>query len=147
MSEHVSSTDRAIRLIFEYDGDTVRLISQQPVDMVVLPTPAGDEPHEGHVVETRDASGAPLARVAVRGGFAQSAEVFPEDHAEPITRVGTEPHGAFTVVVPVQAGSAQVALLKSTVAITEMPGDHAISPAPGPSEEIELATFPLQHQR
>jgi hypothetical protein len=29
------SPPRAVRLIFEYEGDAVRLISQQPVDMAV----------------------------------------------------------------------------------------------------------------
>ena len=30
----------AVRLIFEYDGDTVRLVSQEPVDIVAPPAPA-----------------------------------------------------------------------------------------------------------
>jgi hypothetical protein len=128
----------AVRLIFEYDGDDVRLVSQQPVDVAVPGVDLARELFPGHYVETRDANNAPLARVAAREAFSTSAEVFPEQHGDPITRVDVEkPQGAFTVVVP--AGTAaQVALL------------HVQAPAAvqgalaGPPEVVELATFPLE---
>ncbi len=35
MTEQPSTTGQAVRLIFEYEGDTVRLVSQQPVDVTI----------------------------------------------------------------------------------------------------------------
>ena len=56
----------AVRLIFEYDGDDVRLVSQQPVDVAVPGADLARELFPGHYVETRDANNAPLARVPAR---------------------------------------------------------------------------------
>ena len=80
-------THKAVRLIFEYDGDTVRLVSQQNVDMAVTGFEMSGVDHPGYYVDTRDAAGATLARVAARGAFVGSAEVFPEKPGDPITRV------------------------------------------------------------
>ncbi len=81
MTEQPSTSAPAVRLIFEYEGDTVRLVSQDPVDVDIPRFDAPTEHLADHFVETRDAEGALLARVPVRGGFVQSTEVFPEDHA------------------------------------------------------------------
>jgi hypothetical protein len=60
---------KAVRLIFEYEGETVRLISQQSVEMVVsdIDTSIVDRP--AHFIDLRDASNKTLARVAARGAF------------------------------------------------------------------------------
>ena len=103
----------AVRLIFEYDGDDVRLVSQQPVDVAVSGFDLAPAPAAGHFVELRTAANEPLNRVPVRGAFAASAEVFPEQHGDPITRVDVaSPKGAFTVVVPAGPEAVRAALLQ-----------------------------------
>ncbi|MER5278361.1 hypothetical protein ABT025_21785 [Streptomyces sp. NPDC002809] len=133
----------AIRLIFEYEGDSVRLVSQQPVDMAIRGVDTGVESRPGDFVETRDDGGQRLARVPAPGAFRESAEVFPENHAEPITRVDVEARGAFTVVVPAPAEAAEVAVVRVA---PPGPGAPPGGP-PGPPSEaaqgVDVATFRL----
>ena len=103
----------ALRLIFEYDADRVRLVQQMPVDvdLSALPlTTAGD----GDVfVEVRDAGGRTLARVPAPNAMSSSLETFPERHDQPITRSDApRATGAFTVVVPMSAAADHVTLVR-----------------------------------
>ncbi|MFJ2090232.1 hypothetical protein ACIOEW_13295 [Streptomyces sp. NPDC087901] len=135
----------AMRLIFEYEGDSVRLVSQQPVDMTISGVDTGAEARPGDFVETRDDGGQRLARVPARGAFRESAEVFPENHAEPITRVDVEARGAFTVVVPAPAEAAEVAVVRVAPPGVEPPPEGAPAPPPaGPARDVDLATFRLE---
>jgi hypothetical protein len=128
----------ALRLIFEYDGNRVRLVSQHPVDVAVPGFDLGSVPRPGHYVETRNEDNETLSRVRVREAFSTSAEVFPETPGEPITRVDVRrPKGAFTVVVPVGEAVKQVALMR-----VEQPADAAAAAA-GP-KIVEMATFPVK---
>ena len=112
MTDIPASAPGAIRLIFEYDGDDVRLILQQPVDVAVTGFDAHPDIRAGRYAEVRDAQDTPLTRVPVRTGDLQSAEVFPETPGEPITRVQVErPSGAFTVVVPAPEAARSIALI------------------------------------
>jgi hypothetical protein len=137
----------AVRLIFEYDGDDVRLVSQQPVDVAVSGFDLAPAPAPGHYVELRGAANEPLSRVPVRGAFAASAEVFPEQHGEPITRVDVaRPKGAFTVVVPAGPGAVRAALLQVMPPpedATARPAARVTAPGSGEPEVRELATFEL----
>jgi hypothetical protein len=141
-----STGSPAVRLIFEYEGDTVRLVSQVPVD-VDIPRFTPTDQLADHFVETRNDRGALLARVPVRGGFVQSAEVFPEDHNEEITRVDTEVRGAFTVVVPAQDEAVRVAVMRAGRARLDLTRDRDLSPVPGEPEDLELGDFPLERRR
>lgn len=136
-----------MRLIFEYDGDDVRLISQQPVDVAVPGFDLARVPRPGHYVETRSAQNEPLSRVPVREAFSSSAEVFPERPGEPITRIDLpRPRGAFTVIVPAGEAVAQVALLRVQPPPdvgAPPPGARATTPMPGEPEIVEMATFRL----
>ncbi len=138
----------AVRLIFEYEGDEVRLVSQQPVDVAVTGFDLAQVPEPGHYVETRGSQNEPLSRVPVREAFATSQEVFPEQPGEPITRVDLpKPQGAFTVVVPAGPDATQIALLRvlpPTEREAQLPSARATSPVPGEPEVVELGTFPLQ---
>lgn len=140
----------AMRLIFEYEGDQVRLVSQQPVDVAITGFDLARAQHPGYYVDTRDANGRTLARVPVRGAFSGSVEVFPEQPGEPISRidVGT-PRGAFTVVVPVPAGADHVSVLHLAPARPEapQPAGPATSALPGGPEVTEIAKFPLRISR
>jgi hypothetical protein len=134
----------AIRLIFEYEGDSVRLVSQQPVDTVVGDVGTEAEARPGDFVETRDDYGQRLARVPARGAFQKSAEVFPENHTEPITRVDVEARGAFTVIVPAPAEAAQVAVVRVAPPGPETPPAGATGPPAGATQHVDLAIFRLE---
>jgi hypothetical protein len=145
MTERRSSSAPAVRLIFEYEGDKVRLVSQEPVD-VDIPRFTPTEQLAEHYVETRSVEGAMLARVPVLGGFIQSAEVFPEDHTEAITRVDTEPRGAFTVVVPANDEAVRVAVMRAGKVPLGVVPEGGPSPAPGESGDLELGAFELKRR-
>ena len=68
---------RAMRLIFEYEGNQVRLVSQQPVEMAITGSDIAKVEHPGYYVDTRDARDRTLARVPARNAFSASVEVFP----------------------------------------------------------------------
>jgi hypothetical protein len=133
---------KAVRLIFEYEGEAVRLISQQPVEMVVSDTDASVPDHPAHFVDIRDAANKTLARVAARSAFAASAEVFPERPGDPITRVDIPvPKGAFTVVVPVTEDTDHVTVVKAALG-----AEAAASPEGRLRAQLittDIASFPL----
>jgi hypothetical protein len=140
----------SMRLIFEYDGDHVRLVSQQPVDVAITGFDIARTQHPGWYIDTRDATGRALARVPIRDAFSGGTEVFPEQHGEPITRTAVaKPRGAFTVVVPVPEGADHVAVVRVAPAQPEavVPASRATSAVAGSSEVTELARFPLQISR
>lgn len=140
----------AMRLIFEYEGEQVRLISQQPVDVAITGFDVSRTERPGYYVDTRDSNGRTLARVPAREAFSRSTEVFPEQPGQPITRVDVEgARGAFSVVVPVAAGADRVAVVHVAPARPDAPhiGARGTSPSPGAAEVKELANFPLQVSR
>jgi hypothetical protein len=136
---------RSVRLIFEYEGDRVRLVAQQPVETTVTGFDLPQVDHPGYYVESRDANERSLARVAARNAFLQSAEVFPENHAEPITRVDVaQPKGAFTVVVPAPETAHHVTLLQLVPGKPAAPGVEGVAIGAAPKHEvIDLVSFPL----
>lgn len=133
-------THGALRLIFEYDGDTVSLLHQLPVDMAVTGFETPQDTRPGRFAEVRDAHDVSLARVQIHGDTG-TAEVFPETAGEPIMRVALEkPHGAFTVVVPAPAAAARVALLD----VEAQAGSRdPNAPAPPPARETVIGVFPI----
>jgi len=135
----------AVRLIFEYDGDDVRLIHQQPVDVLVPGFDATPDIRSGRFAEVRDADDRALARVAVRHDTS-SREVFPDRPGEPITRVDVEhPTGAFTVVVPASEAARRIALLDVDVPAPPPPsGERGTPPPPPEPRENVLGIFPLE---
>ncbi|WP_077489439.1 hypothetical protein [Sinomonas mesophila] len=144
MPENDSTAPRAVRLIFEYDGDDIRLVHQSPVDVAVTGFDTRRELRAGRFVEVRDSEGNGLVRVPVRIDTA-SAEVFPETPGEPITRVDVErPKGAFTVVVPAPPASRSVAVLDVRAPAPPPPGEAAPPRAAGKGEETVLGVFDLQ---
>jgi hypothetical protein len=133
---------RAVRLIFEYDGDAVVLISQQDVDVVTTRLGALREPPPGNYVEVRGSDGGALSRVAIGEAFSTSVEVFPEHSGETILRLDVEkPRGAFTVVVPAAEEATQVAVL----GVRAAHGAEAKAGAERPAPE-ELGVFSLMRK-
>jgi hypothetical protein len=140
-------TQRAIRLIFEYEGDQVRLVSQQPVEAAVTGFDLAAAPPPGYYVETRDTEGQALARVPARQAFSASAEVFPEQPGEPITRVDVpQPRGAFTVIAPVPEAARQVAVVRLMPPDPTSPTVTAgvTSAERGLPQTVEIASFELE---
>lgn len=136
---------RSIRLIFEYEGDDVRLVMQQPVDLPATAAPPAQQ--TGFFVETRDAAGRTIARLAAHGAFPDSVEVFPERHSDPITRLPVNrPRGAFTIIVPASQDTDHVRIVE----LTAPSGDAAPPATPTfvqprvAMREREIARFPLQ---
>ena len=140
----------SMRLVFEYEGDDVRLVMQQPVDTMVTGFDISRTQREGYYVDTRDASGLTLARVPARGAFQASAEVFPEHPGQPITRVDVaKPRGAFTVIVPVPQNANHVSVVHVTPAQpgATLPNARTTSAPEGAPQEKEIARFPLNVSR
>src|SRR5262245_45160287 len=117
-----SSRTPAMRLIFEYEGDQVRLVAQQPVDVSITGFDLTRTQREGYYIDTSDASGRVLSRVPARGAFQRGVEVFPERVGEPITRIDVDqPRGAFTVIVPVPQSADHVRVMQVMPARPDVP--------------------------
>jgi hypothetical protein len=96
----------------------------------------------GYYVDARDSADRTLARVPARGAFSASVEVFPEDPAQPITRIDVaEPRGAFTVVVPAADSTDHVTVLRLTA--PQAPAEPGAPAAAALPEVVDLVSFPL----
>jgi hypothetical protein len=138
---------RSMRLIFEYDGDKIKLVGQQPVDMAVTGFDITQTQHPGFFVDTRDADGRMLTRVPAREAFSSSMEVFPEKHGDPIERINVKkPKGAFTVIVPAPEAADHFSVVEVTApkAGVATSTSRATSDEEGSAEVKELARFPVQ---
>jgi hypothetical protein len=127
---------RAVRILFEYDGDDVRLVSRQPVEMVPPPSDAldGFEGQKGFWAELRGADGGLLHRQVMHDPIRRDVEVFSDDPAQTISRAPVaHPKGAFALVVPDIEGAEHVALVSS-------PLDERTASSPA----AEIARFPLR---
>jgi hypothetical protein len=136
-------------LIFEYEGDQVRLVSQQSVDVAVTGFDLVREQVPGHYVEVRGGGDETLSRVRVPAAMTASAEVFPEEPGAPIVRVDLpQATGAFTVVVPAPPDADHVSLVRVPAGPAENadlshPVTGAVPQAPDEAAAIEIASFPL----
>jgi hypothetical protein len=135
---------RAARLIFEYDGDLVRLVQQMPVEVASANLHTAGAEEVGTFVDVRDSTNRTLARVPARHALSTSMEVFPERHDEPITRTDVpQKKGAFTVIGPTPDETTHATLV--TVAApktTALAGARAAAP-----DVVDLVSFPLTATR
>lgn len=137
---------RAMRLIFEYEGNQVRLVSQQPVEIAITGSDITSVEHPGYYIDTRDTTGRMLTRVPARNAFSASMEVFSERPGETISRVDmAQPRGAFTVVVPVPENADHFSVVQITPGRpdTQAPASRTTSPVEGSAQITEIARFPL----
>jgi hypothetical protein len=107
----------AVRLIFEYEGDDVRLVSSQAVDMVVPPGDpvAADTTPPGVLAEVRQADGTTLYRKSVGQLLRSDVEVFSDDPARSITRAPVDrPSGTFVLVIPDDEAADHLALVANS---------------------------------
>src|SRR4051812_26110078 len=97
----VSTNRQALRLVFWFDGDDVRLVSRERVQMTLSTSEGADqgENQAGFWAETRAADGRVLDRRFMHNPMRGDVEVFSDDATTSISRRGTERRsGAFTVV-------------------------------------------------
>ena len=106
-------TPAAVRFVFAYDGDDLRVVSYRQVDMVVpeIADPTAAEPAPGLRAELRAADGGILDRRAVPAVPAD-VEVFSPDPERTVQRVPVDrPTGVFIVLVPYLPDADHLALL------------------------------------
>jgi len=107
------ATPVAVRFVFAYDGDDVRVVSYRQVDMVVpeIADPTAAEPTAGLRAELRAADGGILDRRAVPAVPAD-VEVFSPDPERTAQRMPVDrPTGVFVVLVPYLPDADHLALL------------------------------------
>ncbi len=135
---------RSMRFVFEYGDGKISLVLQQPVDAAVSGFDVHPDLRPGDYVEVRDSEGGMLSRVPVRPGMAASAEVFPENAGEPITRVDrAQARGAFTVVAPAPQSASQVAVVRVPAPGAPLQAGAEAAPAAEAPAVTDLATFAL----
>lgn len=129
------------RLTFEYDGDEIKLVSNQAVTMIVPPTqPLDAAPTHGALsLVVRDQGNNPLYRATHESPIRHDAEVFSPEGGGTAQRVAVaHPKGAFTVLVPDLPAAHQVELVGHPLkpeAHTEPPqplGTYSLKPPATP---------------
>lgn len=131
--------NRALRLIFEYKGRTVKMISAERLEMLAPPPQAlvpatGDE---GSWFELRNREGRPLYRRQIHNPVHQDLEVALDDR---IARVAIEkPAGRFFLIVPDLEASSRVVLKTGLVSAKPAKAKDGV-PQADPPLEFELPT-------
>jgi hypothetical protein len=141
---------KALRLTFSYQGDKVKLITQQPVAMTVPPSDPlkGYDKHKGFWAELKSDQDQTLFRRVLHNPTRNDAEVFPHDPDEGISREpAPKRRGVFVVVVPDTDKGHEVTLSRSSgpanINAAAPKGMAAVrSLATGPATEI--ARFKLK---
>lgn len=142
---------KAVRLTFTFEGDEVRLVSRQPVEMIAPPTDKldGYEHEQGFWLEVRTGQDETLHRQVMQDPLRYDVEVFSPDPEQSVFRIPVgERSGSFTVVVPDLSEADHVALLSSgapTAAARGMTPEAAARAPSGPA--TEFARFPLRPDR
>lgn len=129
----------ALRLVFEYRGDKITLVSQQAVAMRPTPPhPLVPRPEEqGYWVEVADTEGRPLYRRLLHDPMPTDTEVLTDDPDRPLARVKVaEPEGTFFVIVPNMPGGRTVGLFGPRGARAALAGPAS-----------ELGRFELEPER
>jgi hypothetical protein len=107
----------AMRLTFSYDGDDVKLVSQQPVNMIVPPSDPvrGFSKQKGFWAELKSDQDKTLYRRVMHNPTRNDAEVFSDDPEQNISRApAPKRKGVFVVVVPYTEKGEAVTLSRSS---------------------------------
>ena len=128
----------AMRLTFSYDGDDVKLVSQERTEMTVPPSDPvkGYKKHKGFWAEVKSGSDKTLYRTVMHNPTKNDAEVFPESPGGFISRQpAPKRKGMFVVVVPDMDKGEEVTLSRSAPD-TEGPTMGLSALATEPADEI-----------
>ena len=128
----------AMRLTFSYDGDDVKLVSQQRTEMIVPPSDPvkGYAKHKGFWAEVKSGSDKTLYRTVMHNPTKNDAEVFPESPGGFISRLpAPKRKGVFVVLVPDMDKGEEVTLSRSAPD-TEGPTMGISALATEPANEI-----------
>lgn len=137
-SKTTPGVNKAMRLTFSYDGNDVKLLSQQRTEMIV---PASDAvksygTHKGFWAELRSGTDKTLYRTVMHNPTKNDAEVFPESPSGVISREpAPKRRGVFVVLVPDTDKGEEVILCRSAPA-TKGPTKGIRALASKPAEEI-----------
>ena len=115
-SSAAGNSPKAMRLTFSYEGDDVKLVSKQSVDMVVPPSDpvTGFAQQKGFWAELKSARNKTLYRQVMHNPTRNDAEVFSPDPDQSISRApAPKRKGVFVVVVPETDKGEEVALVRS----------------------------------
>jgi hypothetical protein len=140
----VAEYSNAMRLTFSYDGDNVKLVSQQPVEMIVPPSDPlkGFQKHKGFWAELKSDQDKTLYRRVMHNPTRNDAEVFSDDPEQSISREpAPKRKGVFVVVVPDTDKGRAVTLSRSSAPIKgPARGMRALASKPA----TEFARFKLK---
>jgi hypothetical protein len=128
----------AMRLTFSYDGDDVKLVSQERTEMIVPPSDPvkGYAKHKGFWAEVKSGSDKTLYRTVMHNPTKNDAEVFPETPGGVISRQpAPKRKGTFVVLVPDMDKGEELALSRSAPD-TEGPTMGLSALATEPADEI-----------
>lgn len=128
----------AMRLTFSYDGDDVKLLSQERTEMTVPPSDEvrGYAKHKGFWAELKSGSDKTLYRTVMHNPTKNDAEVFPESPGGVISREpAPKRKGVFVVVVP-DTDKGEEVILSRSAPDTEGPTMGISALASEPAEEI-----------
>lgn len=135
------TSPKAVRLTFSYQGEEVKLISQQPVEMTVPPSDPleGYEQHKGFWAELKSDKDKTLFRRVLHNPTRNDAEVFSDDPEQSISREPAPKRtGVFVVVVPDTDKGHEVTLSRSS----EQPDIESAGAPKGMAAMRSLATGP-----
>ena len=135
---------KAVRLTFSYEGDNVKLISQQRTEMIVPPSDPlkGYGKYKGFWAELMNQRDKPLYRQVMHNPTRNDAEIFLDTPGESISREpAPKRKGVFVVVVPDTDKGEEVRLCRSSPE-TEGPASGIRALASEPAAEI--ARFKLK---
>lgn len=130
--------NKAMRLTFSYNGDDVKLLSQERTEMTVPPSDAvkGFAKHKGFWAELKSGSDKTLYRTVMHNPTKNDAEVFPESPGGVISREpAPKRKGVFVVVVP-DTDKGEEVILSRSAPDTEGPTMGISALASEPAKEI-----------
>jgi hypothetical protein len=149
--DDISTPPSAVRLTFNYQGDEVRLVNWQPMEMIAPPSDrlSEYEGEQGFWIEVRSDQEETLHRRVMQDPLRRDIEVFSSDLDRTLVRVPVEkPTGSFSVVVPDFEEADHVALLSSGAPSASTRGispEMAARTPAGPA--IEFARFSFRPDR
>jgi hypothetical protein len=112
--------NRAIRLTFAYEGESIRLVDRQSLEKRTAPSDPVDarekRSQSGFWVEVQGGRSRTLYRLVMSNPIETSIEVPTGDEEQPFTRqTVAQPRGVFFVLVPDLAEAEAVALFSSPI--------------------------------